>query len=80
MRAIVLMFDSLNRHVLPPFEETVVEALNFERLAERTITSENFHAGSMPCMPARSRRRNRPRHSSSPRPRVHGSPRGTDRR
>ncbi|MEZ0164395.1 sulfatase [Kineococcus sp. LSe6-4] len=54
MRAIVLMFDSLNRHVLPPYRtDTPVHAPNFARLAERTVTLENFYAGSMPCMPAR---------------------------
>ncbi|WP_432536371.1 sulfatase [Kineococcus arenarius] len=54
MRAIVLMFDSLNRHVLPPYQpDTFVQAPNFTRLAERAVTLENFYAGSMPCMPAR---------------------------
>ncbi|OXM60979.1 sulfatase [Amycolatopsis vastitatis] len=54
MRAIVLMFDSLNRHMLPPYaSETFVRAPNFSRLAEKTATFDNFYAGSMPCMPAR---------------------------
>ena len=53
MKAIVLMFDSLNRHMLPPYADTFVEAPNFARLAERAVTFENFYAGSMPCMPAR---------------------------
>jgi arylsulfatase A-like enzyme len=54
MRAIVLMFDSLNRHLLPPYApETFVRAPNFSRLAEKTATFDNFYAGSMPCMPAR---------------------------
>ncbi|MDY7102164.1 MAG: sulfatase [Actinomycetota bacterium] len=54
MRAVVLMFDSLNRHMLPPYAaDTVVQAPNFERLAERTVTFDHFYAGSMPCMPAR---------------------------
>jgi arylsulfatase A-like enzyme len=53
VRAIVLMFDSLNRHMLPPYGDTFVEAPNFGRLAERAVTLDNFYAASMPCMPAR---------------------------
>ncbi|WP_249522961.1 sulfatase [Modestobacter marinus] len=53
MRAIVLMFDSLNRHMLPPYGDTFVDAPNFARLAERTVTFDDFYAGSMPCLPAR---------------------------
>lgn len=53
MRAIVLMFDSLNRHMLPPYGDTFVDAPNFARLAERTVTFDGHYAGSMPCMPAR---------------------------
>lgn len=53
MRAIMLMFDSLNRHMLPPYADTFVQAPNFARLAGRSVTFENFYAGSMPCMPAR---------------------------
>ena len=53
MKAIMVMFDSLNRRFLPPYgcDETV--APNFRRLAERTVTFENSYVGSMPCMPAR---------------------------
>ncbi|GAA3777857.1 sulfatase [Microbacterium kribbense] len=53
MRAIILMFDSLNRHMLPPYAETFVDAPNFARLAEKAVTFDNFYAGSLPCMPAR---------------------------
>ncbi|MDQ4504469.1 sulfatase [Sinomonas sp. ASV322] len=53
MRAIILMFDSLNRHMLAPYADTIVDAPNFARLASRAVTFENFYAGSMPCMPAR---------------------------
>ncbi len=53
MKAIVVMFDSLNRHMLPPYADSFVHAPNFERLANRTVTFDNFYAGSMPCMPAR---------------------------
>ncbi len=53
MKAIVLMFDSLNRHMLAPYGDTIVDAPNFARLAARAATFDNFYAGSMPCMPAR---------------------------
>jgi len=53
MRAIMVMFDSLNRHMLPPYGSDEIVAPNFRRLAERTVTFDNFYAGSMPCMPAR---------------------------
>lgn len=47
------MFDSLNRHMLTPYADTIIEAPNFARLAAQSVTFENFYAGSMPCMPAR---------------------------
>ncbi|UYN98578.1 MAG: sulfatase [Devosia sp.] len=53
MRAIIVMFDSLNRRLLPPYGDTQSHAPNFARLAARTATFENCYAGSMPCMPAR---------------------------
>ncbi|MVU76937.1 sulfatase-like hydrolase/transferase [Nocardia sp. ET3-3] len=53
MRAIMVMFDSLNRHLLPPYGADWTHAPNFARLAERTATFDNCWAGSMPCMPAR---------------------------
>ncbi|MFJ3219968.1 sulfatase [Kitasatospora sp. NPDC086801] len=53
MKAIMVMFDSLNRHMLPPYGGDWTHAPNFARLAERTVTFDNAYAGSMPCMPAR---------------------------
>ncbi len=53
MRAIMVMFDSLNRRMLPPYGGDWTHAPNFARLAERTVTFENCYVGSMPCMPAR---------------------------
>ncbi|SEG95745.1 Arylsulfatase A [Nonomuraea solani] len=53
MKAIILMFDSLNRHLLAPYADTFVDAPNFARLAAKAVTFDNFYAGSMPCMPAR---------------------------
>jgi arylsulfatase A-like enzyme len=53
MKAILLMFDSLNRHMLPPYGCDWVYAPNFKRLAERSVVFDNCYVGSMPCMPAR---------------------------
>lgn len=52
-RAVMVMYDSLNRRMLPPYGAEGVHAPNFSRLAERTVTFDNCYAGSMPCMPAR---------------------------
>lgn len=53
MKAVMLMFDSLNRNCLPPYGCDWVHAPNFQRLAEKTVTFDNSFVGSMPCMPAR---------------------------
>lgn len=53
MKAIMVMFDTLNRHMLPPYGCDWVHAPNFERLAQRSLTFDNCYVASMPCMPAR---------------------------
>lgn len=53
MKAIMLMYDSLNRRMLPPYGCDWVHAPNFNRLADRSVTFERAYVGSMPCMPAR---------------------------
>ena len=53
MKAITVMFDSLNRHMLQPYGGDWVQTPNFQRLSERTATFDNAFIGSMPCMPAR---------------------------
>ncbi len=53
MKAIMVMFDSLNRRMLPPYGCDWTHAPNFERLAQKTLTFDNCYVGSMPCMPAR---------------------------
>ena len=53
MKAIMVMFDTLNRHMLPPYGCDWTHAPNFKRLADRTVTFDNSYVGSMPCMPAR---------------------------
>jgi arylsulfatase A-like enzyme len=53
MKAIMVMFDSLNRHMLPPYGCDWTHAPNFARLAGRTLTFDRSYVCSMPCMPAR---------------------------
>lgn len=53
MKAIVVFFDSLNRHYLPCYGDTNTIAPNFQRLAEKSVTFDESYVGSMPCMPAR---------------------------
>jgi arylsulfatase A-like enzyme len=53
MKALMVMFDSLNRRMLPPYGCDWVHAPNFSRLAGRTVRFTNSYVGSMPCMPAR---------------------------
>ena len=53
MKAIMVMFDSLNRHMLSCYGCDWTKTPNFKRLAERTVTFDNCYVGSMPCMPAR---------------------------
>ncbi len=53
MNAILILFDSLNRNYLPPYGRTDIHAPNFARLAKQSVTFDNAHVCSMPCMPAR---------------------------
>jgi arylsulfatase A-like enzyme len=53
MKAIMLMFDSLNRALLEPYGNIWTKTPNFKRLAEKTTCFDNCYAGSLPCIPAR---------------------------
>lgn len=53
MKAVMLMFDTLRRDQLPPYNSDAFPLPNFERLAKKTVRFDNFYVGSMPCMPAR---------------------------
>lgn len=53
MRAIMVMFDSLNRRMLSPYGCSWTKTPNFARLAEKTVAFDTCFVGSMPCMPAR---------------------------
>ncbi|MBL6947023.1 MAG: sulfatase-like hydrolase/transferase, partial [Rhodospirillales bacterium] len=53
MRAVFVLFDSLNRLSLECYGGDTVKTPNFKRLAERTVTFDTHYCGSLPCMPAR---------------------------
>lgn len=53
MRAIMLMFDTLNRRMLSPYGCDWTVTPNFSRLAKKSVTFDNCYSGSLPCMPAR---------------------------
>ena len=53
MKAVMVMFDTLNRHMLSPYGCEWTHTPNFQRLAERSVKFNNSYVGSMPCMPAR---------------------------
>lgn len=53
MKAIVVMFDSLNRRYLPAYGADWTDLPNFRRLQARSVTFDTCYGGSMPCMPAR---------------------------
>ncbi|MEX2540630.1 MAG: sulfatase [Trueperaceae bacterium] len=53
MKAVMVMFDTLNRRMLPAYGCDWVHAPNFDRLAAKSVTFDNACVGSMPCMPAR---------------------------
>lgn len=53
MKAVFVLFDSLNRHLLGPYGGTRIPTPNFDRLAARSVTFDKHYVGSLPCMPAR---------------------------
>ncbi|MCH3917263.1 MAG: sulfatase [Spirochaetia bacterium] len=53
MKAVLIMYDSLNKRYLPPYGNNKVVCPNFTRLAQCCNTYDNFYAGSLPCIPAR---------------------------
>ena len=53
MRAIFVLFNSLNRRALGCYGGTTVKTPNFDRLAARSVRFDHHVVGSMPCMPAR---------------------------
>lgn len=53
MKAVIIMYDSLNRHMLPNYGCDWTITPNFKRLSDKVTTFDNHFVGSMPCMPAR---------------------------
>ncbi|MEZ5383378.1 MAG: sulfatase [Microthrixaceae bacterium] len=51
--AVVILLDSLNRHLLGAYGSDEFETPNLDRVAARSTRFTNHHAGSLPCMPAR---------------------------
>ncbi len=53
MKAVLVMYDSLNRHLLPPYGCDWVHGPNFSRLAEKAVTFDTSYIGSSPTIPMR---------------------------
>lgn len=51
--AVVILLDSLNRHMLGAYGGTEFETPNLDAFAETAVRFDNHHTGSLPCMPAR---------------------------
>jgi arylsulfatase A-like enzyme len=50
---VVILLDSLNRHMLKAYGGTEFETPNIDRFAERAVRFDQHYTGSLPCMPAR---------------------------
>lgn len=50
---VVVLLDSLNRHMLGSYGGKEFDTPNLDRLARRAVRFTNHHTGSLPCMPAR---------------------------
>ncbi len=51
--AVVVLLDSLNRHLLGAWGGSEFTTPNLDRLAARSLRFEKHYAGSLPCIPAR---------------------------
>jgi arylsulfatase A-like enzyme len=50
---VLVMLDSLNRHLIGPYGSTEFDTPNLDRLAARAVRFDRHVTGSLPCMPAR---------------------------
>jgi arylsulfatase A-like enzyme len=50
---VLLLLDSLNRHLLGAWGSTEFDTPNLDRFARRAVRFDKHYAGSLPCMPAR---------------------------
>jgi len=53
MRAIYVLFDSLNRTALGCYGASAVRTPNFDRFAQRAVTFDSHFSGSRPGRPGR---------------------------
>lgn len=51
--AVVILLDSLNRHMLGAYGGDEFDTPNLDRLAARSIRFDRHYTGALPCMPAR---------------------------
>ncbi len=51
--AVVVLLDSLNRHMLRAYGSAEFETPNLDRFATQSVRFDNHYSGSLPCMPAR---------------------------
>lgn len=51
--AVIVLFDSLNRHMLGAYGGREFETPNFDRFARAAVRFERHYTGSLPCIPAR---------------------------
>jgi arylsulfatase A-like enzyme len=52
-RAIVLLLDSLNRHMLGAYGGAEFDTPNLDDFARHALRFQKHFVGSLPCMPAR---------------------------
>jgi arylsulfatase A-like enzyme len=52
-RVVVVLLDSLNRHLLGAYGSDEFDTPNLDRFAARAVRFDRHYAGSLPCMPAR---------------------------
>jgi len=52
-KAVVVLLDSLNRHMIGAYGGTEFSTPGIDRLSERAVTFDKHFTGSLPCMPAR---------------------------
>lgn len=50
---VVVLLDSLNRHMLRAYGGTEFETPQIDRFAQRAVRFDQHYTGSLPCMPAR---------------------------
>src|SRR5260370_24598505 len=50
---VVILLDSLNRHMVGAYGSSEFATPNLDRLTTRSVRFDRHYAGSLPCMPAR---------------------------